>query len=129
MLHAQPFGNCAIQVRVGEAQFIREVFSLRVQVRKMVAPAFNLAPRRCDGFRFNACAALHRARRAMRTAGQAVKSAGKSFGCVRAGGNPFFHLRSVDRQIGKHGVAQPAANGLNAAARGCTSQCAWIEVI
>ena len=129
MLHAQPFGNRAIQVSISKTQFVREVFSLRVQIRKMVAPAFYFTPRRCDGFRFNACAALQGARCAMRTAGQTVKRAGKSFGCVRAGGNPFFHLCSVDRQIGKHGVAQPAANGLNAAARGCTSQCAWIEVI
>ena len=57
MLHAQPFGNRAIKVRIGEPQFISKGFRLRVQVGEMIAPTLNFTPRGCNGFGFNLRAA------------------------------------------------------------------------
>ena len=45
MLYAQPFGNRAIKVGIGEPQFVRKGLRLRVQVGEMVTPAFDFASR------------------------------------------------------------------------------------
>lgn len=52
MLHPQPFDDRAIQVRIGESQFIRQYLGLRVEVGEMVTPPFDFAPCRGDGFGF-----------------------------------------------------------------------------
>ena len=105
MLYAEPFSNRAIKVRIGEPQFVRQGFCLRVQIGKMVAPAFNFASRRCNGFRLNLCAARCCASPAVGTARKTVKRPRKRLGRIRACGNPFFDLRPINGEVSKHRIA------------------------
>ncbi len=120
---AQPLGQRAVKIAARQPQFVGQRLGLSVEIGEMIAPALDLAPDHHDRHRLG--------RRGSRTAAaldHPVEGAGERLHPARRGGEPFLHLRAVERKISEQRIGKPAPQPLHAAARRIPAELARVHV-
>ena len=119
VLLAQPLGQGRAGIGIGQAQLVSQGLSRGIEIREMVAPPLDLAPDQ-----------LHRLIGTGHPAPAAgIEQAGKGDRGLGRSAQPFGNLVAIDRQIGKAGIGQPAAQAIDPANSLILAQAARIEVI
>ena len=120
MLDAQSLSDRAVEIAGSQPQLVGEFLRDRVEIRKIAAPAFDLAAYLADR--------IERAGRGRAARADPVEGTRKGFGAAGCAGEPFLEFVAVDLEIGEHRIGKPPPERGLAPARLACRERARIEV-